>query len=283
MRDMSQSTVPIRLLALDVDGTLVGVQRGISPRVFRALKEVQQCGVRIVLSTGRPGFTVRQFIAELGLTGYHIFDSGASVSDPADGTILYQKGLARPLALEFLQAGTEVGLHLEVYADGKYFVEAEREHSRVHAEILRQEPNVAPLREVIEQWPVTKMEVVTLSDSERERTRRLAARFTDQIDTGWAGAPGSVADFVNILAKGVSKGDALARLAEHYSIPAGQIMAAGDGLNDGLMLQFAGIGIAMGDGPDALKEIATWVAPSVTEDGLALAVERFILDRADQF
>jgi hypothetical protein len=76
---------------------------------------------------------------------------------------------------------------------------------------------------------------------------------------------------------GVSKGNALRRLAEHLGIPAADVLAVGDQDNDISMLAWAGVGVAMGNAPDALKAIAAWVAPPLTEDGAAAAIERFVL------
>jgi hypothetical protein len=75
----------------------------------------------------------------------------------------------------------------------------------------------------------------------------------------------------------VSKGDALRRLAAHLDIPQAQVMAVGDQDNDTAMIAWAGLGVAMGNGSPAVKAIADWVAPSVAEDGAAVAIERFVL------
>ena len=77
---------------------------------------------------------------------------------------------------------------------------------------------------------------------------------------------------------GVSKGDALRRLAEHFGIPQAEVMAIGDQENDMPMIAWAGFSVAMGNGSPAVKSAADWIAPPVTEDGAAVAIERFILE-----
>ena len=79
---------------------------------------------------------------------------------------------------------------------------------------------------------------------------------------------------------GVSKGDALRRLAAHLSIPQAQVMAVGDQGNDAPMIDWAGVGVAMGDGSAAAKAVADWIAPPLEEDGAAVAIERFVLAEA---
>ncbi len=270
------STPTIRLIILDVDGTLVGSEREISPTVHKALSDVRDQGIQIALCTGRPLFATRRFIEELLLPGFHIFDAGAYIADPLNGLTLYRQGLDQALAQQILAYGREVKLHLEVYVDDKYYVESMSPHAEIHTGVMEQEPILADLAEIVARRPIIKMEVVTLTDDENERLKALAMRFADQIDVGWATAPGTSALFCNILAKGVSKGVGAERLIEHLGIPPEQIMGVGDGLNDEPMLRAVGIPIAMGDSPEELKQAATWVTGTVEEDGLALAIERFI-------
>jgi Cof subfamily protein (haloacid dehalogenase superfamily) len=268
---------PIRLLVVDVDGTLVGADRQISPRVRRAVEESRRRGVQIALSTGRPWFGTKQYVDALQLDGFHIFDSGASIVNPHTREQLFRHGLDRAFSRDILAAVRHAGLHLEVYTSERYYVEEDTEHTRIHSQVMGSPPVIIPLDKVIEREDVVKMELVALNEPERAQVQALTARFAEHIDTGSAGAPGTQAEFTNILAKGVNKGEALARLAEHAAIPTAQVMAVGDGMNDEPMVRFAGVGVAMGDGPEDLKRIANWVTATVEQDGLALAIERYIL------
>jgi hypothetical protein len=76
---------------------------------------------------------------------------------------------------------------------------------------------------------------------------------------------------------GVSKGDALQRLAAYLDVPQAQVMTVGDQDNDAAMIEWAGLGVAMGNGSPAVKAVADWVAPPLAEDGAAVAIERFVL------
>jgi Cof subfamily protein (haloacid dehalogenase superfamily) len=270
-------SAPIRLIVVDVDGTLIGASRSISPGVRYAVNAATQRGVQVVLCTGRPEFGTRRYVEELALPGFHIFDAGAYIADPFTEAVLYQHGIERSLARRLLEYARQANLHLEVYVGTKYYVERENEQSRIHVEVMQHKPIIANLDEVIASQQVTKMEIITLSEAENASVHDLADHFADEVELGWATAPGTTAGFINVMAKGVSKGEAVLRLADYLAIPIAQVMGVGDGMNDEPMLRVVGVSVAMGDAPEQLKSQATWVTRTVAEDGLALAIERFVL------
>jgi HAD superfamily hydrolase (TIGR01484 family) len=181
------------------------------------------------------------------------------------------------VARKLVSYAKQSDIYLEVYVGDQYFVERDSEHSRIHLSVMRVPPIIAPLAELVEHEVVTKMESLTLNDDEHAHINAMGAQFADEIVIGWATAPGSSADFANIIRRGISKGVGVQTLAEHLSIPLSQVMGVGDGLNDEPLIRAAGLGVAMGDAPDSVKQIAQWVTATVAEEGLALAVERFIL------
>lgn len=277
MIEQSPVSPPIRLLVVDVDGTLVGADRRVSPRVECALAEARRRGVQVALCTGRSMFGARQYTEALGLPGFHIFDAGATIADPATGNVLVHLGIERPVARNLVRYAQQANIHLEVYVGERYYVECETEHSRIHFAVMRVPPIIAPLAEVVEHEYVTKMESLTLNDDETARVNAMGEQYAEDIEIGWATAPGTSAGFANIIRRGITKGVGVQKLAEHLSIPLSQVMGVGDGYNDAPLIQAAGVGVAMGDAPDAVKQIAQWVTGTVAEDGLAMAVERFIL------
>ena len=142
---------------------------------------------------------------------------------------------------------------------------------------MRIDPIIRNLDDVIGHMPITKMETLAIDDPERARLRAMAAHFADQIVLAWSCAPGIDADFINVMPKGISKGEAVKRLIGHIGIPVSQVMGIGDARNDEPLLRAVGLPVAMGNAPDSLKQIARWVTQPVEADGLALAVERYVL------
>ncbi|MEP7285438.1 MAG: Cof-type HAD-IIB family hydrolase [Chloroflexota bacterium] len=268
---------PIRLLLLDVDGTLIGEDLNISPRVQQAVEAAHQQGVQIALCTGRPEIGTRRYIDALHLPGFHIFDSGATIADPIAGITLYQKGITQAVANEMLNYARQHNVYIEVYSGSNYFVAYESEHTLIHTRLQQQPPTVTDLADMIARLPVVKMEAVVIGEEEAARAQAMLDHFSNDLDYGWATAPGVTARFCNILAKGLSKGDAVKRLIEHTGIPVAQVMAIGDGPNDEPLLQAVGVRVAMGNATPTLKQMATWITTSVDEDGVAVAIDRFIL------
>ncbi|HLY27775.1 MAG TPA: Cof-type HAD-IIB family hydrolase [Aggregatilineales bacterium] len=271
-------TNDIRLLIVDIDGTLVGGDLEVRPRVREAIGKTRERGVHVALCTGRPSFGSRHYLTDLNLTGFHIFDAGATISDPLAGKTLYRHGIERQLAHEILDYARKTNVYLEIYGDEGYFIERSTELSRMHADLQRTTPAEGDLAAVIDRIAITKMEAVAGDDPESARAQALLDHFSDRIDYGWAIVPGMSVRFVNLLAKGISKGDAVRRLIAHFGLDKAQTLGIGDGPNDEPLLRAVGVGVAMGNGVESLKRLATWVAPSVDEDGLAATIDRYVLN-----
>src|SRR5947208_2313231 len=118
-------TNPIRLIVADIDGTLVGADRQISQRVQQAIKAARDLGVQVALCTGRSMLTAHQYIEMLDLPGFHIVDSGATITDPTNDTTLYQDIISRDLCLKMVTATRQADLHLEAYSANQFFMERE--------------------------------------------------------------------------------------------------------------------------------------------------------------
>jgi HAD superfamily hydrolase (TIGR01484 family) len=152
----------------------------------------------------------------------------------------------------------------------------------MHARLQNWQPAAADLSRVIDELPVTKLECVALTPEEAVRVQAVLDEAADGLDYGWAIAPGMTARFVNILARGISKGAAVARVGEQLGVPRAQMMGVGDGPNDAPLFDAVGFSVAMGNAEWALKQAANVVTASVEEDGLALAIENYILNAVYQ-
>ena len=263
----------IRLLALDLDGTLMGDDLVISPRVRRAIAAAQEHGAVVTLATGRMFDATLPFARDLGITAPLICYQGALIQAPASETPLYRATMEPALMCEVLEWQARRGWHLVLYADDDVFIAGRRHPESFYRALLGERLVwVDDLFPVLKQHKPVKFIVVAEPPEADRIEEELQRCFGGRMEV-----VRSHAMFVEGNPPGVSKGDALRRLAAHLNIPQAQVMAMGDQGNDAAMIAWAGVGVAMGDGSPAAKAVADWIAPPLAEDGAAVAIERFVL------
>jgi Cof subfamily protein (haloacid dehalogenase superfamily) len=264
----------IRLLALDLDGTLIGDDLVISPKVRHAIAAAQERGVVATLATGRMFEAALPFAHSLGITAPLICYQGGLIQAPASDVPLYRATMDPSLVRAVLEWQTQHGRHVVLYADNDVFL-AQRRYPEAFYRILLGERLVwvDDLSSVLDRYePVKFLLVAEPPEADRIETE-LRHHFAGRMEV-----VRSHAMFVEGNPLGVSKGDALRRLSAHLDIPQAQVMAVGDQGNDATMIAWAGVGVAMGNGSQASKAVADWVAPPLAEDGAAVAIERFVLN-----
>lgn len=260
------------LIAVDLDGTLFGEDLAIRPRVRDALGQAMERGVYVTLATGRAFPYTARVAARLGITTPLICYQGGLVKDPCTHQVLHAVTMPRSLVDEAIHLAERDNLHLTVYAgDEMYLTE------------LRYP------REFYDHWFTLPIRVVNHLSTELpgEPIKFLVIAeppAADQILPVWKGhfegRLGIVRShryFVEGNPLGVSKGEALARLASYLGIRREETIAIGDNDNDRSMIEWAGLGVAMGNAPADLQASADYVAPTVDADGVAEVIERFVL------
>lgn len=264
----------IRLLALDLDGTLIDDRMTVSEEVRRAVAEAQKRGVVVTLATGRMLDITQPFAHELDITAPLICYQGGLIYDLASDVALHRATMDAALVREALTWRAQWGWHAILYADDKVFIAERRYPKSFYQNLLGDRLNwVDDLFPVLEQHQPLKFLFV----AEPEQADQIEAQTRQRFD-GQMEVVRSHAMFVEGNPLGVSKGDALRRLAAHLSIPQVQVMAIGDQGNDIPMIAWAGVGVAMGNASPAAKAVADWVAPPLIEDGAAVAIRRFVLN-----
>jgi len=264
----------IRLLALDLDGTLMDDDMVIrSSRVRCAIAAAQERGVVVTLATGRMLDFALPFAQDLGITAPLICYQGGLIQSPGSGVPLYRATMEPALVREVLEWQAQRGCHFVLYADDDVFLDERRHPDTFYRDMLGERLVwVDDLYSILEQHKPVKF-IVFVEPHEADRIEtELRQRFEGRMEL-----TRSHALIVEGNPPGVSKGDALRRLAAHLGVPQAQVMAVGDQDNDASMIAWAGLGVAMGNGSPATKAAADWIAPPVTEDGAAVAIERFVL------
>jgi Cof subfamily protein (haloacid dehalogenase superfamily) len=263
----------IRLVAFDVDGTLVGRDLKISDNVRRSIERMKQTGIAGCLVTGRMYRAALPFARELGFEAPLICYQGAAIVDPTTDEVLAHAALDNRVVRELIDITQRDGVHLQLYRNDEYYCEARNRFSDLYAALSLTEPVVvASLREAFAYSPATKGVVVADAPAAAAYAEKLGATLG-----GRAYVTRSLPEFVEVLDPAVDKGAALRFVAAHLGVPMEQTAAIGDSWNDAPLLEAAGFGIAMGSAPQELRAVAAAVVSDLEHDGVAEAIERYVL------
>jgi Cof subfamily protein (haloacid dehalogenase superfamily) len=267
----------IDLIAIDMDGTLLDSAHTLSPRVKAAIAAARARGVRIVLATGRPFCGIEEYLEQLGLDSedeYCITFNGAVIQNATGTKSVAETTLGYDDFIYCEKVARDLGVHFHVlYERSMMTPNADiSSHTVRDAYISRTPLLYRSVEQVDPSWRFRKFMMVDhaaiLDKAIAHLPPELMQRYT---------VVKSAADFLEILNPEAGKGRALATLAAHLGVPAERIMAIGDQENDLVMLEFAGVAVAMGNAIDAVKALADHVTSSNNEDGVALAIERYVL------
>jgi Cof subfamily protein (haloacid dehalogenase superfamily) len=275
------STGPIRLIALDLDGTTVGSSNQIQPQVAQAIAAARARGVQVAIATGRMFRSALRFHQDLDLTLPLMAYQGALIKAPATDKVYRHWTLpqAHTLALldYFQQVDFAEHLSIHLYVNDQLYVREILPETIVYAERSGIEPTaVGDLHQFVLSSP-EPTKLLALSE-QPPLIDQLLLELRQQYSPAELYFTKSVATFFEATHPQVNKGTAVRYLAEDLlGLTADQVMAIGDNFNDVEMIQYAGIGIAMANAPEAVRAAANWVAPDVEADGVAAAIEQFIL------
>ena len=267
------SSARIRLVALDLDGTLIGEDLVLRPRVRDAVAAAQARGVAVTIVTGRMFAAAKPFARALGLQGPIVCYQGAAIFDAATGATLRQTPVRPGVTRDVLDWAHARGVHAQCYADDTLYVDEINRFSKRYTELARVEPVVVPsLRAAFAERPTIKIVLVDESERADEILAALRALLGER-----AYLTRSHVDFVEVVDPAVNKGEALAFVAQRCEVPLEETLAVGDAWNDVPLLDAAAIGVAMGSGPPELLAHADYVVADVAHDGVAEALERYVL------
>lgn len=262
-----------RLVAFDLDGTLLGKDLVLRPRVLSAVKSMLERGVQGCVVTGRMYRATLPFVREMHFAAPVVCYQGAAVVDPQTDDVLLDTPLPNAQALELLEYAHARRLHIQLYANDRYYCEQRNRHSDLYAKISGVEPIVVPsLRTQFEFWDATKAVIIDDEEVILEHLPLVKALLGDR-----AYVTRSLPQFLEVMDAKVDKGKALQVVAQRLDVPMSDVLAIGDSWNDAPLLSAAGFGIAMGSAPPELREVADAVVGDVQSDGVAEALERYVL------
>jgi Cof subfamily protein (haloacid dehalogenase superfamily) len=262
-----------KLIAADLDGTLIGEDAIILPKVKDAVRQAMEKGVRFTIATGRAFGSVLPFAEELRVNAPLICYQGGLIKDHLSGQMIYEQSVPLPLARELIRFIRQRELHFNVYLDSRAYVERMTPEARYYTRIAR--ATVYPVGDMLaflNRAPIKFIIVLSDDEATEPLIEELGAIFAGRMRF-----VRSYPRFVEGIPLDVSKGHALALLADHLGLPLEETIGIGDNDNDLELVEQAGLGVAMGNASPALKAAADYIAPPVENEGVVEIIERFIL------
>jgi Cof subfamily protein (haloacid dehalogenase superfamily) len=270
--------MPIKLIAIDMDGTLLLPDHTISPAVKAAIASARERGVNVVLCTGRPFAGVESYLKELHMdkpNDYCITYNGALVQKASDGSTVAQTALNYDDYRYLEQLSRDVGSHFHAL-DRYTLYTANRDISyyTVHESFIANIPLVFSEPENMDK---NGAYLKVMMIDEPAILDKAIAKIPAEVHERYTLLKSSPY-FLEILDKRVNKGTGVKALAETLGIKQEEVMTLGDQENDIAMLEYAGMGVAMENAIDKVKEVSNFVTKSNLEDGVAYAIEKFVLN-----
>ena len=266
----------IKLIAIDIDGTLINSKHEITSYTKDVIKQVREEGIKVVLCTGRPFLGAQRYVKELGLDlqeEYLVTYNGALVQNTFSREVIHHFGLTGNDYKRMAELADGIGTHFHAQDFGAMYT-SNRDMSRYtgHDSYFTTMPILYRTVEEIEETHVfTKIMLIDEQDILDAAIAKIPTEFYDEYNI-FKSEP----YYCEILNRNASKGRAVQRLAEALNISQQEVMALGDHPNDLDMVQYAGVGVAMGNAVDEVKNIAEYITLTNNEDGVAKAIEKFI-------
>lgn len=255
----------IKLIAFDLDGTLLDMKHQLHDKTIEAVKKVRQKEIRTLVATGRMYCSAKPHTDKLNVIDPVITYNGALVVDPQKNEEIFHSPIPFEIAKKITKMVIENEYHLQLYIDDQLFVAEENHFTDTYEEISGIKAQaVGDLDQFLAEEPTKMLIIEEDEDKQVEINNFLIENFAEEIELS-----SSYPSFFEITKKGMSKAVPLKKLAAEYGLKREEIMAFGDGLNDLKMLQWAGIGVAMENAHPHLQEIADDIAPDHNELGIA--------------
>lgn len=282
MTKCSTNGYRIRMIGLDMDGTLLTTEKELTEHTRGVLREAIDRGVVVLPATGRPLAGIPEEVLKFPGVRYAVASNGARIVDLKESRVLYEDLVPYETGRRVLEICSRYDSMLEIYYDGVGYAEEEKlKHLDEYVPRLPMARYIASSRR-----PVA--DVRAMHEERKAPTDKVQALFrtTEECKKAWKEVEkeipdieitGALSNNIEVNAKGVNKGRGLMILGELLGIHREEIMAVGDGSNDIAMLREAGLGVAMENATEAVKAAADVVTLSNDQEGAAAAIEKYVL------
>lgn len=265
-----------KILVLDIDGTLTDKRNVLTPFTLSTLTKVQQKGVKVVLASGRPTYGIMPLAKELGLDtfgGYILSFNGGKIINVSTMETIYESILEKELLPDLYQMTSQAGAVLLTYQN-EFIITEDPDDKYAQHEMYLTKMKAKKVEDFCAAVDFAPDKCLAVGDPEKlvplEAT--ILEKFSDKMN-----AYRSQDFFLELVPKGIDKAQSLERLLKHTGLEREEMIAVGDGFNDLSMIKYAGLGVAMENAQQAVKDAADYITLSNDEDGVAVMAHKFIL------
>lgn len=266
------------VLVLDIDGTLTNSKKEITPKTLEAIIQAQEEGIKVVIASGRPTPGITKIAKTVKLDeygGYVLSFNGGKIINFKTGEVIYNETLPKGMIPSIYEEAVENQVGIISYeGDDAIAGNGIDEYNELEARI-----NGIGLREVEDfpnyvRFPVNKCLLTGKPEHMAEVEQKMKDRFGNFLNI-YRSEP----FFVEVMPQNIDKAYSLGKLLKHLGLERSQMIACGDGFNDLSMIKYAGLGVAMANAQEAVKQAADYVTTSNDEDGVAKVIHKFMLNQ----
>jgi len=266
-----------KLIVLDIDGTLTNSKKEVTPRTKEALIKIQEQGIYVAIATGRPTPGTKKIAEELQLErfgNYVLSFNGGRVINCKTKEVVLDKTLPPEMAWELCDVAMENGVGILTYDSECALAGTDEidEYMELEARINHIElKKVGHFKDCVD-FPVNKCLMTGAPEHLAKLEQKLKKKYSGKLNI-FRSEP----FFLEMMPRGIDKASVIENFLPFLGVNRDEVICCGDGYNDKTMIEFAGLGVAMANARDEVKEVADYITDSNDEDGIAKVVEKFIL------
>ncbi|MBZ5202219.1 HAD family phosphatase [Planomicrobium chinense] len=267
-----------KMVAIDLDGTLLTDDLMISPATVTAIQKAVEAGTIVTIATGRMFSSAKRIALQLNLNVPLITYQGALIKDVNEKEVWYERTVPPGIAQKLIEISRKKKLHLQIYQNDILYSAVENDKLIAYAEAVKVPYQIEPDLIKLVQKDVTKLLFIEEPDVLDHLQNELQILFGES-----AHIAKSKKHYLEITHPEANKGSALLYLAKKLGIERTEIIGIGDNFNDIELIEAAGLGVAMGNAVMAVKDKADYTTFSNNEEGVLHVIEKFILEREGTF
>jgi len=264
-----------KLIAIDLDGTLLKSDRTISKRNISAINKANERGVKVVIATGRPLIGIMDYLKKIGARDedYVISYNGAMVKRIKNNETVHMMPLKKSDYEYLYDYSSKYGVHIHALTETYVTTPVMNSYTKIESELNDIEIKVECVSGINQDEILVKIMMI----DDPEKLDQVVANLPEEVTNKYTVVRSSEI-FLEFLDRSVNKGTGVKIIADKLGIKSEEIICIGDAGNDVAMIKYAGLGVAMGNAFSELKEISDYITDSNEEDGVAKVIEKFILN-----